>query len=182
MTQERRKNLNSTYYFSDFRLQRTVNAHDERCRRRQHFEQRCRQYWNVHVRVTEWIHQSDQCTTTVCQPGVAFRVKQNLVFGHHGAEQQQNVLDTQLLEQQGHTGAGDGQRGRKGWLECLFVAGSNGESHLRTAGRWDLDAAEYVADQGFQGIGKTFYVDRVDGAQAVLKERNPHFVLYSSSI
>lgn len=84
-----------------------MNAHDEGRRRREDFENRCRQNGHVSVGVAERIHQRGQRTTALGESRVARRMEENLVLGHGGAIQQQHVLLAELLKQQTHATAGD---------------------------------------------------------------------------
>lgn len=65
-------------------------------------------------------------------------MEQDFLLRRNGTEQKQYIFDAQLLEQHADTGAGHRQGGRQRWLKSLFIAGTDGESHLWSAGRWYL--------------------------------------------
>ena len=55
--------------------------------------------------VSHWVDEGSERCAGIRQAGERGGVEQDLLFRHHGAEQGQDVLDTELVEKKGDTGA-----------------------------------------------------------------------------
>ena len=127
-----------------------VNPDDERGRGGQDLDQRRRKNRDEDVRVPHRVQQRDQGHAAVRQSRKGSRVEKKFVLRQGSDEKHQDVVNAQLLEEQGHAVSGrrDCRIGRR--VEEEFIRSSEAESDRTSTFVRNVDGTEEVSDQSFE--------------------------------